>query len=54
MSQSILRTEFGRLPDGTAADLFVLDNGKGLRVSVTNWGGIITSVTVPDRDGVSR
>jgi aldose 1-epimerase len=52
MSQSILRTEFGRLPDGTAADLFVLDNGKGLRVSVTNWGGIITSVTTPDRDGV--
>ncbi len=48
---TISRTDFGRLPDGTAVHLFTLDNGTGLRVSVSTYGGIITSVQTPDRDG---
>lgn len=51
---TISKSEFGRLPDGTAADLFVLDNGAGLRLAVTNYGAIITSVRAPDRSGVSE
>ncbi|MFW5828165.1 MAG: galactose-1-epimerase, partial [Alkalispirochaeta sp.] len=48
----ISQKEFGRLPDGTAVHLFTLDNEAGLRVSVSTYGGIITSVQTPDRDGV--
>lgn len=50
---NISTREFGRLPDGTAVDLFVLDGGNGLRVSVSTYGAIITSVLAPDRDGVA-
>jgi aldose 1-epimerase len=45
------RTSFGTLPDGTALDLFTLKNASGMEVSVTNYGGIITSLKVPDRNG---
>ncbi len=51
MAPSVTRHDFGRLPDGETAELFVLDNGKGLTVSVTDYGGIITSVRTPDRSG---
>jgi len=42
---------FGKLPDGTEARLFTLDNGRGMRATVTNYGGIVTSLVVPDRAG---
>ena len=45
------RTSFGTLPDGTALELFTLKNPSGMEVSVTNYGGIITSLKVPDRNG---
>ena len=45
------RTSFGTLPDGTALELFTLKNASGMEVSVTNYGGIITSLKVPDRSG---
>lgn len=35
-------------------DLFVLKNDNGMEVCVTNFGGRIVSVMVPDRDGVLR
>ncbi len=38
--------------DGNA--FYVLKNDAGMQVSVTNFGGRITSVIVPDRDGVGR
>ncbi len=42
---------FGKLPDGTEARLFTLDNGRGMRATITNYGGIVTSLVVPDRAG---
>ncbi len=48
---NMARTSFGTLPDGTALELFTLKNPSGMEVSVTNYGGIITSLKVPDRDG---
>ena len=30
---------------------FTLDNGAGLSLSVLDWGGIVTSLRVPDRHG---
>ena len=42
---------FGTLPDGAEARLFTLDNGRGMRATVTGYGGIVTTLVVPDRDG---
>ena len=42
---------FGRSPDGTAVDLYRLTNRHGLRSAITNYGGIVVSLLVPDRDG---
>src|SRR5690606_10587687 len=37
--------------DGEEVKLFTLTNANGMEVKITNYGGIITSVVVPDRDG---
>ncbi|HOY06068.1 MAG TPA: aldose epimerase family protein [Saprospiraceae bacterium] len=42
---------FGNLPDGTTADLYTLRNAQGMTVRITNFGGIITSWTAPDKNG---
>jgi aldose 1-epimerase len=44
-------TNFGSLPDGTATQLYTLTNSSGAQISVTNYGGIITRIVVPDRQG---
>lgn len=43
---------FGTLPDGKVVNLYTLANGKGMQVSVINFGGIIQSLKLPDRNGV--
>lgn len=40
--------------DGKQTDLFVLKNKSGMEVCITNFGGRIVSVMVPDKDGVMR
>ena len=42
---------FGRLADGREARLFKLENGRGLVAEVTDFGGIIVRLLVPDRAG---
>lgn len=42
---------FGTLPDGTEATLYTLTAASGTRMRVTDYGGIIVSLDVPDRDG---
>ena len=42
---------FGVLADGREAALFVLSNANGMDVSITNYGGIVTSLNAPDRHG---
>ena len=41
-------------PRETAIGLYKLTNDAGMEVTVTNFGGRITSILVPDRDGVLR
>jgi aldose 1-epimerase len=48
---AIARKPFGMLPDGTAVELFTLKNPAGMEVQITNYGGIVTSLKVPDRGG---
>ena len=40
----------GELPDGSQVDLYSLTRG-GLELRALNYGGIITSLQVPDRNG---
>jgi len=42
---------FGKLQDGTAVNLYTLTNAKGVTMTVTNYGGRITSLKVPDKSG---
>lgn len=51
MSDSIQHSSFGRLPDGTSVDLYRLRNSRGMEVHITNYGGIVTYLTAPDRQG---
>lgn len=42
---------FGKTLDGTAVQLFTLTNAKGAKATITNYGGILTSLLVPDKNG---
>ena len=42
---------FGTLPDGQKVTLYTLRNASGAQVQITNYGGIVTSLRVPDRRG---
>jgi aldose 1-epimerase len=44
------RSSFGRLPDGSAVDRFVLTNGR-VEVGLMSYGAAIISVRAPDRNG---
>jgi aldose 1-epimerase len=39
--------------DEKGVDLFTLTNKSGMEVKITNYGGVITSIKVPDRSGRS-
>jgi aldose 1-epimerase len=49
-AQGISSESWGEV-DGEAVTLYTLTNANGMEVKITNYGGIITSVVVPDRDG---
>ncbi|MEQ1684897.1 MAG: aldose epimerase family protein [Burkholderiaceae bacterium] len=44
---------YGRLPDGRAVHEYTLDNGRGLTLRAINYGGIVTALNCPDRNGRS-
>jgi aldose 1-epimerase len=49
---TITRAPFGRLPDGREATLFTLRNAGGMMATITDFGGIVTQLFAPGRDGV--
>jgi aldose 1-epimerase len=51
MISTISKEVFGELPDGQTADLYTLTNKNGMTVNITNYGGIITKLTAPDKKG---
>lgn len=42
---------FGKTDDGQQMDLYTLTNAKGMEVAITNFGGTIVSIKVPDKNG---
>jgi len=42
---------FHRLVDGSQVDLYTLKNSNGLEAKITNYGGIVVSLLVPDKNG---
>ena len=42
---------FGKTPEGREVNLYTLTNTNGLRAKITNYGAILVSLEVPDRDG---
>src|SRR5215475_14280342 len=42
---------FGKTPDGTPVELYTLRNHNNVEVKICNYGGIVVSISVPDRHG---
>jgi aldose 1-epimerase len=49
--RKVEKQPFGKTADGTPVDLYTLTNSKGVRVAITNYGGIVVSLFTPDRNG---
>jgi aldose 1-epimerase len=47
----VTRQPFGKTRDGIDTEIFTLKNTNGIEVRITNYGGIITSLKTPDRNG---
>jgi aldose 1-epimerase len=50
-SGSTTKASFGKTPDGEQVDLYTLTNKNGVEVAITNYGGAVVSLKVPDRNG---
>jgi len=42
---------FGKARNGEAVELYTLTNAKGMEATITTYGGIVTSLRAPDRNG---
>ena len=47
---SITKASFGKTADGQSVDIYTLRNAHGMAARITNYGGIVVSLTAPDRD----
>ncbi len=51
---SIEKSAYGTLPNGQQVDSYTLKNQKGMEVAIITYGGIITSLKVPNKKGKSE
>ncbi len=49
--KAITRAPFGVSPEGTPIEIYTLRNTRGAEACILTWGGIVTSLKVPDRKG---
>ena len=45
------KSVFGKTKDGREAHLFTLSNKSGMQVVISDFGGTVVSIKVPDRNG---
>lgn len=48
---TISRSNFGTLRDGERVDEYTLSSGNGVTAHILTWGGIIRTLTTPDKTG---
>jgi aldose 1-epimerase len=48
----IIKEFFGNTAEGTPADIYTLTNSRNMVVKITNYGGIVVSLKVPDKNGI--
>src|SRR5271170_2690203 len=51
MAHSITPSLFGTMPDGSPVEAYALENSNGLACKVITYGGVVTELHVPGRDG---
>ena len=50
---SVQKTDFGKLDDGTAIEQYTLRNAKGVVAKIITYGATLTELWVPDKNGKS-
>lgn len=50
-SATVSSSPFGKLPNGQEVTAYTMTNTNGVEAKVISYGGIITSLKVPDKDG---
>jgi len=48
---SVTKQTFGKTSAGENVDIYTLRNANGMETKITNYGGIVVSLTAPDRNG---
>ena len=49
-AQKVSKDSFGKTAEGESVDIYTLTNRNGMETRITNYGGIVVSLTAPDRD----
>jgi aldose 1-epimerase len=48
---TITKADFGKTPEGQAVELYTLHNSKGAEARIMTYGGIVQSLSMPDKHG---
>lgn len=49
-AQGVKKESWGKTPEGESVDIYTLKNRNGMEAKITNYGGIVVSLTAPDRN----
>src|SRR5690349_16977584 len=47
----VVKAPFGKTSEGQAVDIYTLSNAKDMKIKIITYGGIVTELHVPDRNG---
>ncbi len=51
VEKSITSAFFGLMPNGDSVSIYTLKSDAGIMLKITNFGGIVTEINTPDKDG---
>ncbi|MGQ1891897.1 aldose epimerase family protein [Thermophagus sp. OGC60D27] len=54
LKPGIEQNKWGNLPNGEPVNLYKLTSTTGLEVKITDFGGVITSIKTPDKNGIKK